>query len=471
MVNFKKSTKGITMIALIITILVLLVLATVTIRIMINNGIIGTSRRGAEDYIVGQEKEAIHTGFQNYQQELELDENAELKVEGATVTPNAEDGWDIVFNTTGHAYHLKSDGIIEGDEIIIADKPTTPPQEENTTPGGKTPTPSENTTPIEEPEEEKPTEIAVGDYVDYTYDTVTEPYNLEKKYTGYTADQTISQSETQLKWRIININTSNNTVDLISDVTTDQAIYLQGNKGYNNGVYFLNDLCAKHYSNSTLGIKARSIQMEDFEKQLTEEGLNNKNNYTVTNYVGDHKVKYGETRKYSGRTMGYPKLYEKEKGYNGNTAGIGVSEVYYTAPATDGGSSRSSLTVTQNYFSPYGYKDKNAENIIKLNQNGFWVASRWVSCTDYTSVVEYNGSTNYPSINYGIYRMSKSGSSVFGTGVYDGKLVSYISVSASSPGLYDYARGARLRPVVTVNADWIGATGGTASNPRSLTKT
>ena len=28
-----------------------------------------------------------------------------------------------------------------------------------------------------------------------------------------------------------------------------------------------------------------------------------------------------------------------------------------------------------------------------------------------------------------------------------------------------------LRPMVTVNADWIGATGGTASNPRSLTKT
>ena len=247
MVNFKKTTKGITMIALIITILVLLVLATVTIRIMVNNGIIGTSRRGAEDYIVGQEKEAIHTGFQNYQQELELDENAVLKVEGASVTGNEEDGWDIVFNTTGHAYHLKSDGIIEGDEIIVANQPTTPSQEENTSTGGETPTPSENTTPEENTtvEEETPipegTPLKVGDYVDYTYDTAS-AYSLSKTYSGYSSNQTISQTNS-LKWRILSIE--NNQVTLISSIPTEESVCLTGALGYNNGVYLLNDICAK----------------------------------------------------------------------------------------------------------------------------------------------------------------------------------------------------------------------------------
>ena len=50
-----KQTKGITLIALIITIIILLILAVVSIRLVVNNGILGKAEKGVSKY---QEAEA-----------------------------------------------------------------------------------------------------------------------------------------------------------------------------------------------------------------------------------------------------------------------------------------------------------------------------------------------------------------------------------------------------------------------------
>ena len=465
MVNFKKTTKGITMIALIITILVLLVLATVTIRIMINNGIIGTSRRGAEDYIVGQEKEAIHTGFQNYQQELELDENAVLKVEGASVTGNEEDGWDIVFNTTGHAYHLKSDGIIEGDEIIVANQPTTPSQEENTSTGGETPTPSENTTPEENTtvEEETPipegTPLKVGDYVDYTYDTAS-AYSLSKTYSGYSSNQTISQTNS-LKWRILSIE--NNQVTLISSIPTEESVCLTGALGYNNGVYLLNDICAKLYSNKVLGITARSVNLDDIEDQMTDTGKKLRDEFTKT--ISQESIKYGNTYTLTGTAyINYPNIYAQEKGQGIDsneisTTGKDRSDNIYSTPTTETSSrAKSKLTIQVTDYDFGQLKDVATVRRVFKDNTGqvifqgsmFWVASRSIM-----RIGPYSAAF--------LLRTASGNSS--------SKDALYIKRLYDSSYEGSYTGECLLRPMVTVNADWIGATGGTASNPRSLTKT
>lgn len=71
--------KGITLIALIITIIVLLILAIVSIKILIDQGIIGHAQNATSKYTVEQEKELIGIGYSNYQiQKFAATDTAEL---------------------------------------------------------------------------------------------------------------------------------------------------------------------------------------------------------------------------------------------------------------------------------------------------------------------------------------------------------------------------------------------------------
>lgn len=191
--------------------------------------------------------------------------------------------------------------------------------------------------------------IEIGDYVNYTYDEFKE-YEVKKEYSGSDKDTTISQDE-NLKWRIMNIDKTNNTVDLISDRTTSNSIKLQGASGYNNGVYLINDICKKQYSNLKLGIEARSLNMEDIENAMNSEGILAKNNYIYESESEDgtqkRQTKYGETTSYSFSTgiswdfgNGYPNLYKVEEGAGINTKttnknGVKRSDKYYSSPTTE----------------------------------------------------------------------------------------------------------------------------------------
>ncbi|MGN1326524.1 MAG: hypothetical protein ACI4VQ_00335, partial [Clostridia bacterium] len=62
--------------------------------------------------------------------------------------------------------------------------------------------------------------IKIGDYVNYTYDTVSSGYSLLAKYSGYDSDQTIAQSSTTLQWRVLNIDEYAKTIDLVSENPT-----------------------------------------------------------------------------------------------------------------------------------------------------------------------------------------------------------------------------------------------------------
>lgn len=61
-----KETKGITLIALIITIIILLILAMVSIKLIINEGIINNTKEATEKYTVEEEKELIKIGYADY---------------------------------------------------------------------------------------------------------------------------------------------------------------------------------------------------------------------------------------------------------------------------------------------------------------------------------------------------------------------------------------------------------------------
>ena len=226
--------------------------------------------------------------------------------------------------------------------------------------------------------------IKIGDSVNYTYDTASSSYTLESKYSGYSSNQTIAQT-TGLTWKVLNVDKENDTVDIISTNPTSSTVNFYNILGYNNGPYYMNEICKAQYSNKTLGVEARSINLLDMEKHLTAAGITNRNACT-------NEVKYGTTKTYTSNTK-YPSLYANQKGAGPNVSSISQPDITKgndpyeeskpiatTEPTTDNTSGTGDpLTVTQTYYNiPINDTNYGTASSILANSTYFWVASRCV---------------------------------------------------------------------------------------------
>ena len=173
--------------------------------------------------------------------------------------------------------------------------------------------------------------IKIGDSVNYTYDTASSSYTLESKYSGNSSNQTIAQT-TGLTWKVLNVDKENDTVDIISTNPTSSTVNFYNILGYNNGPYFMNEICKAQYSNKTLGVNARSINLLDMEKQLTAAGIKSRNEY---NKGSSTYAQYGTTKTYTSNTK-YPSLYANQKGAGPNITAADAS-AKITQPKTDAG--------------------------------------------------------------------------------------------------------------------------------------
>lgn len=232
---------------------------------------------------------------------------------------------------------------------------------------------------------EKDLNIKIGDYVNYTYD-IAQNYVLISATCGSSDNPTDGIPQTKdLKWKILSIN-ADGSIDLISETPTNTAVYFSGALGYNNGVYLINDICAKQYSSKSLGVTARSLTIEDIEAKMNATGIAARNAFTDST----SGIQYGKTKTYKGDYSYYPNLYAKENGSGINTTtvkndGIGRSNKYYTKPTTETYSqaNTSGLTVTQDYyyFSNNSYfDDSNFYSTIFGTGSAYWVASRYSYC-------------------------------------------------------------------------------------------
>ena len=227
--------------------------------------------------------------------------------------------------------------------------------------------------------------IKIGDSVNYTYDTANSSYTLESKYSGNSSNQTIAQT-TGLTWKVLNVDKENDTVDIISTNPTSSTVNFYNILGYNNGPYFMNEICKAQYSNKTLGVNARSINLLDMEKHLTAAGIAARNAYSSN-------VKYGTTKTYTSNTK-YPSLYANQKGAGPNVSSITPSDttkgndpyeeskpIATTEPTTDNTSGTGNpLTVTQTYYYiPINDTNYGTASSILANGTPFWVAARYVS--------------------------------------------------------------------------------------------
>ena len=296
----------------------------------------------------------------------------------------------------------------------------------------------------------------IGDYVNYTYDTA-ENYVLTSATCGSSSNPADGIPQTTgLKWRILNIDEANGTVDLISENSTGTNVYFQGALGYNNGPYLMNAICEAQYSNSALNVKARNISLLDMEKHLTPGGIAARNAYK---YNSD-TVQYGKTKTYTDNNSYYPLLYDGQKG-----AGVNVTEaeastkitqpntdagndpyeesVEATSPLTDKTSKQADnkvLTVTQTDYnilineSNYGEASK-----VLNNSTVYWVAARYVDT----------------SSSYAYFGLRFAASNMNGV---------YMFYSFGYPDNYYY----RLRPVVSLSSSLL--TGEKTNNAWNLSK-
>ena len=115
----KNTQSGITLIALIITIIILLILSAVTIKLVLNGGILTRTKTSAEEQIVAQEKEYISLAYSEYNMskinntDYTMQEALNAQKAGATAEGDEILGWSITFEKTSNQYTLNSDGSID----------------------------------------------------------------------------------------------------------------------------------------------------------------------------------------------------------------------------------------------------------------------------------------------------------------------------------------------------------------------
>ena len=115
--------------------------------------------------------------------------------------------------------------------------------------------------------------IKIGDYVTYSPYTATTSYktnpaNRSDLYTGYSS-QTLTQA-TGLTWRVIKVDESTREVLITPTDAVNDGTYLSGAPGYLNHKNILDDICKTLYSNSELGVTARSMKIEDLDYTVSD---------------------------------------------------------------------------------------------------------------------------------------------------------------------------------------------------------
>ena len=127
-----RKEQGITLLALVITIIILLILAGITINAITgDNGIIGNAGQAKEETEIANEKEIIEKatvqamGNNKYgnieQSELQEQLDKETK-EGKTEVADVGDEFEVVFNESNRYYTVDKEGHVEGAYEIVEDK-------------------------------------------------------------------------------------------------------------------------------------------------------------------------------------------------------------------------------------------------------------------------------------------------------------------------------------------------------------
>ncbi len=283
----------------------------------------------------------------------------------------------------------------------------------------------------------------IGDLVKYTPNTEKSESTVNESESG-TSEQKVAK-DTTLKWKILNIDETKGTVDIISENPTSSTVKFYGVLGYHNGPYIMNKICEELYSNSELNVKARNINLLDMEQHLTSVGIAARNG--DTNGV----QQYGTTKTYTDDDSHYPLLYDGQKGAGVNVTAAHASTI--TQPdITKGNDPYSESVETTSPLTDKTYK-KADNNVLTVTQTSYHISIDETNYGDAAKVL--NNSTRYWVAARCVY----AGSSYAGFSLrYANRITddndvfdSYDIISGTSPSC-------GLRPVVSLSSSILSET-------------
>ena len=382
-----KERNGITLIALVITIIVLLILAGVVIATLTgDNGILGKAKTAKTTNDEEKAKEQIKIavmGSYGKDGELNYDDLTknlgqigikELPKEASYPLEVTLDGVSATIKANGEVNFTTSGGYTQTGDTI-------------TSPDGKT--------------------MKVGDYVDY--DPTLEAKASDLTYTS-TADKTGADSDQEFNattyksagygWRILGV--SNGKIRLISEEFIGAGTYtdsnrtyytLKGQKGFINGIEELNKISAI-FGHGKGAEKATSITVEDINAITGY-------NPTTAKYGEGNSYEYGNKVTYT-RGEGtqntfnyYDKTNKTFKALTSGSTEITSTYYYYYAGefgknnGTDGTSAVDDIyNLNETYKMLFGYDKVGSDNGFRNFTNGkceqkYWLASDYAYAEPY----------------------------------------------------------------------------------------
>ena len=441
--NLWKKEKGITLIALVVTIIVLLILAGVTIATLVgDNGILTEANKAVQTNEEAEEKERISLAWQSlYMRKVADNDNAEITGEEMEEQLIA-DGMTGV-EATGSGTITVTVTHPEGDNVYTIDE------------NGNINKKEENKWRQEEDGTITDGEhtLSIGDYVAYDEQTgETKAVTSYATDTGYSTDQTFTLSNYTKGWRVLGIDEGTGEIQLVAEdvIVPDGGswYYLTGQKGYQNGVNELNKI-SEMFGHGNGATGGRSITVEDVNK--------------ITGYnpeeekYGDGQIyEYGNKVTYYWQGTNYPYYEAEDTEGNKVTGSLGTSHSssfnWYDEETGEWKSSERSTTATS----------ENKEEITTLTSDYYnYTGGNGLS----TSSKEYQ--TLFSGLSKSYYWLASPYVNARSGSVYFGLRHADTNGYVGGSGLYGSYGGAisssgAVRPVVSLRSD-ISIVGGDGS--------
>ena len=394
--KLKLEQSGITIIALIVTIIILLILAGITISMASNDGILGKAKNAASvsDKSSAEEEMRMYLAGLDIQREQEGNTgrladylSANVGNDGLEDFLNNGDGYaQVAYN--GHNFLVNLE---DGTFTYI----------------GKTDGKGVN---------RHLKQILNSDNQDVPGIAMVEAGKIETEDLG---------------WKVLSTN-SDGTVNLIANSNTSFEVSISGINGYTNGVKALNEICSKLYGNLEINgkkvLSARSVNAEDF--------------YNIT---------YTVSRKYENGKKIEPIINQKDTANHGFSTDQ-ISDYIDIANTSASQASNTQMLVANASPTITNLNRTNKSTVSLMNTgNNYWLATRsacydWINGSDGKTPYSEELSRDYYQLGYVRTDGARAEYTLFLVGQ------NYATSGSNERG------SCSLRPVITVSADSVSDT-------------
>ena len=366
-----RTTKGITLIALVITIVILLILAGVSMSMLKGeNGIITQANKAKEKTEIAEEKEAVQMAYtgamvEKYDQDSITASDIQKQLDASGTKATASGNIKVKFTKSGRTYRLNGSKI--SGPYDSTETGTLVEMYEQAEADGCTNSDGSCT---------DENHLHIGDYVNYTNPTSV-TYTVTANTLGIASAQRYDVSLNQLNWRVMGIDSTTGGIKIMASqplkksnddgtaLNSDPYLWMYGAKAYTNSITELTNICKMY---TTEYGTARSITLDD---------VNELTGVTTAETIKEYNMAaYYENKNY-GDTYSYSSQYTPESWLNNKTTTTvsGTVDGYYYS--VNSKFNDDAPYVTMSNTRAYNMLFKNTDYVNGGSGNGrhMWLAS------------------------------------------------------------------------------------------------